>query len=85
MTITRAKGESNDHCYHIEVIDLPFYRITFVSCSISLIENMGKQNFIEKMSKKCVVQCLLGSLFLALRWPTCDAQPCVQPRAVRTK
>ena len=29
MTSTRAKGEGNGNFYHIEVIDLPFHRITF--------------------------------------------------------
>ena len=42
MTITRAKGEGNGHFYHIEVIDLPFHTIPFVSCFISLIENTKK-------------------------------------------
>ena len=47
MTITRAKGEGNGHFYHIEVIDLPFHTIPFVSCFISLIENTKKLTFIE--------------------------------------
>ena len=47
MTITRAKGEGNGHYYHIEVIDLPFHTIPFVSCFIPLIENTKKLTFIE--------------------------------------
>ena len=47
ITITRAKGEGNGHFYHIEVIDLPFHTIPFVSCFISLIENTKKWTFIE--------------------------------------
>ena len=53
MTITRAKGEGNGHFYHIEVIDLPFHMIPFVSCFISLIENKKKQRFIEKNERNC--------------------------------
>ena len=49
MTITRAKGEGNGHFYHIEVIDLPFHTIPFVSCFISLIENTKKWTFIENL------------------------------------
>ena len=49
MTITRAKGEGNGHFYHIEVIDLPFHTIPFVSCFISLIENTNKWTFIENL------------------------------------
>ena len=48
MTITQAKGEGNGQFYHIEVIDLPCHRITFVSCIISLIENKKKWHFIER-------------------------------------
>ena len=48
MTSTRAKGEGNGNFYHIEVLDLPFHMIPFVSCFISLIKNMNKQQFIEK-------------------------------------
>ena len=57
----------NGHFYHIEVIDLPFHRITFVSWFISLIVIIF------------VVQSLLGSLFLALRtWcaAMCAAKSC---------
>ena len=61
ITITRAKGEGNGHFYPIEVIDLPFHRITFVSCFISLIENRKKQNFIEKNKQNCDNLC--GSKF----------------------
>ena len=53
ITITRAKGEGNGHFYHIEVIDLPFHRITFISCFISLIENTKKQHFIGKNKQNC--------------------------------
>ena len=49
ITITRAKGEGNGHFYHIEVIDLPFHMIPFVSCFISLIENTKKLTFIENL------------------------------------
>ena len=52
MTITRAKGEGNDHFYHSEVRDLPYHRIPFVSCFISLIANTKKLNFIEKYQAK---------------------------------
>ena len=48
ITITRAKGEGNGNFYHIEVIYLPFHRLPFINCFISLIDNMKKQNFIEK-------------------------------------
>ena len=37
----------NGHFYHIEVIDLPFHTIPFVSCFISLIDNTKKWTFIE--------------------------------------
>ena len=71
ITITRAKGEGNGHFYRIEVIDLPFHRITFVSCFISLIEHTKKTTFYWKKQAKLweifVVQSLLGSLILALR------------------
>ena len=52
ITITLAFGSGNGNFYHIEVIDLPFHRIILVSCFISLIENMKKQNFIEKKKKQ---------------------------------
>ena len=51
MTITRAKGEGNGHFYHIEVIDLPFHTIPFVSCFISLIENT-KNELLLKIYKQ---------------------------------
>ena len=51
MTITRAKGEGNGHFYHIEVIDLPFHTIPFVSCFISLIENT-KNDLLLKIYKQ---------------------------------
>ena len=70
MTITRAKGEGNGHFYHIEVIDLPFHTIPFVSLFfISLIEKHEKKwNFYWKIYKQnlgliFVLQSLLGSLF----------------------
>ena len=47
MTITRAKGEGNGHFYHIEVIDLPFHTIPFISCFISLIENTKKHENLQ--------------------------------------
>ena len=46
MTINWAKGEGNGHFYHIKVTDLPFHRITFVSCFISLIENTKKTTIL---------------------------------------
>ena len=49
ITISRVKGEVNGHFYHIEVIDLPFHTIPFVSCFISLIENTKKLTFIENL------------------------------------
>ena len=82
MTITRAKGEGNGHFYHIEVIDLPFHTIPFVSCFISLIENTKKMNFYWKFTSKFgiifVLQSLLGSLFLALRTTLALMRSCVR-------
>ena len=70
ITITRAKDEGNGHFYHIEVIDLPFHTIPFVSCFISLIGNT-KKDILLTIYKQIwiifVLQRLLGSLFLALR------------------
>ena len=37
--------DPNGHFYHIEVIDLLFHTIPFVSCFISLINNTNKMNF----------------------------------------
>ena len=86
MTITRAKGEGNGHFYHIEVIDLPFITIPFISCFISLIEN-EKMNFYENL------QANLGflraskftgqSIFSFAYYASFDAQLCAQPRTVR--
>ena len=60
----------NGNFYHIEVIDLPFHMIPFVSCFISLIDNTKKMNFYCKFTSRFgiifVLQSLLGSLFLAL-------------------
>ena len=71
MTITRAKGEGNGHFYHIEVIDLPFHTIPFVSCFISLRDNLRASKFT-------------GSLFFSFAYyASFDAQLCAQPRAVR--
>ena len=82
MTITRVKGEGNGHLYHIEVIDLPFHTIPFVSCFISLIENTKKWTFIENLQAKFgmifVLQSLLGSLFLALRTTLALMRSCVR-------
>ena len=47
ITITRAKGEGNGHFYHIEVIDLPFHTILFLSCFISLIDNTKKWTLLK--------------------------------------
>ena len=87
ITITRAKGEGNGHFYHIEVIDLLFHTIPFVSCFISLIENTKKLTFIENL------QANLGflraskftgqSIFSFAYYASFDAQLCAQPRAVR--
>ena len=42
-------GSGNGHFYHIEVTELPFHRIPFVSCFISLIDNTKKNDhFIDK-------------------------------------
>ena len=83
VTITRAKGEGYGHFYHIEVINLPFHRIPFVSCFISLIEHIKKMNFYWKITSKIgmifEVKTLLGSLFLArcvLRSFCCAAKSC---------
>ena len=77
ITITRA-------------IDLPFHRITFVSCFISLIKNI-KTKFYWKITSKIaiifVVKILLGSLFLALRtWcaAMCAAKSCARVRQWKT-
>ena len=87
-TITRAKGEGNGHFYHIEVIDLPFHTIPFVSCFISLIEKHEKWTFYWKFTSKFgiifVLQSLLGSLFFSFAYyASFDAPLCAQPRAVR--
>ena len=42
----------NGHFYHIEVIDLPFHTIPFVSCVISLIDNTTKNKFYWKCTSK---------------------------------
>ena len=82
ITITRAKGEGNGHFYHIEVIDLPFHTIPFVSCFISLIENTKKLTFNENLQANLgfifVLQSLLGSLFLALRTTLALMRSCVR-------
>ena len=62
ITITQAKGEGNGHVYHIEVRDLPFHRIPFVSCLISLINNT-KKNKISLKSNKQNCDNLSGSKF----------------------
>ena len=50
--------------------EIPFYRIPFVSCFISLIDNAKKKKFYWKFTQKFgiifVFQSLLGSLYLAL-------------------
>ena len=48
--MTRAKGEGNGNFYHIKVIDSPFHMIPFVSCFISLINNMKKKIILFKNS-----------------------------------
>ena len=71
----------NGHFYHIEVIDLPFHTIPFVSWFISLIDNT-KMNFYWKFTSKFgiifVLQSLLGSLFLALRTTLALMRSCVR-------
>ena len=87
MTITRAKGEGNGHFYHIEVIDLPFHTIPFVSCFISLIENTKKWTFIENLQANlgflCASKFTGQSIFSFAYYAMFDAQLCAQPRAVR--
>ena len=82
MTITRAKGEGNGHFYDIEVIDLPFHTIPFVSCFISLIDNTKKWTFIANLQANLgfifVLQSLLGRLFLALRTTLALMRSCVR-------
>ena len=87
MTITRAKGEGNGHFYHIEVIDLPFHTIPFVSCFISLIENTKKWTFIENLQANLdnlrASKFTGQSIFSFAYYASFDAQLCAQPRAVR--
>ena len=72
MNITRAKGEGNGNFYHIEVIDLPFHTIPFVSCFINITHRKHEKidfywKFTSKFGIIFVLQSLLGSLILALR------------------
>ena len=53
LTITRAKGEGNGNVYHIEVIDLPFHRIPFVSCFISLIDIRKNKISLKNNTQNC--------------------------------
>ena len=46
-SITEMFGEGNGHFYHIEVIELPFHIIPFVSCFISLIDNTKNELLLE--------------------------------------
>ena len=81
MTITRAKGEGNGHFYHIEVIDLPFHTIPFVSCFISLIENTKNELLLQiykQIWDNLCASSLLGSLFLALRTTLALMRSCVR-------
>ena len=87
MTITRAKGEGNGHFYHIEVIDLPFHTIPFVSCFISLIENT-KNELLLKIYKQIWDNIRASkftgqSIFSFAYYASFDAPLCAQPRAVR--
>ena len=88
MTITRAKGEGNGHFYHIEVIDLPFHTIPFVSCFISLIENT-KNELLLKIYKQIWDNLRASkftgqSIFSFAYYASFDAPLCArQPRAVR--
>ena len=83
MTITRAKGEGNGHFYHIEVIDLPFHTIPFVSCFISLIENT-KKKLLLKIYKQIWDNLRASkftgqSIFSFAHYASFDAQLCAQP------
>ena len=87
MTITRAKGEGNGHFYHIEVIDLPFHTIPFVSCFISHIENT-KNELLLKIYKQIWDNLRASkftgqSIFSFAYYASFDAPLCAQPRAVR--
>ena len=89
MTITRAKGEGNGHFYHIEVIDLPFHTIPFVSCFISLIENT-KNELLLKIYKQIWDNLRASkftgqSIFSFAYYASFDAPLCAQPRAVRAE
>ena len=87
MTITRAKGEGNGHFYHIEVIDLPFHTIPFVSCFISLIENTKKKSLLLKIYKQIWDNLRASkftgqSIFSFAHYASFDAQLCAQPSTV---
>ena len=83
MTISRAKGEGNGHVYHFEVTELPFHRIPFVSCFISLIDNIRKTTFYLKITRK------IAMIFEVLCWGVYFwlnayyANSVAQPSAVR--
>ena len=86
MTITRAKGEGNGHFYHIEVIDLPFHTIPFVSFFFT--RQYEKMNFYWKFTTKfgiifCASKFTGQSIFSFVYYASFDAQLCAQPRAVR--
>ena len=86
ITITRAKGEGTGHVYHIEVRDLPFRRIPFVSSFISLIDDTKKLNLLKSSNQNCDKLCgskFAGqSLYSFAYCASFDAQPCAQPRAL---
>ena len=72
---------------HIEVRDLPFHRIPFVNCFISLIDNKKKRILLKRSKQNCDNFC--GSKFTGQQscfsfayYASFDAQPCPQPRAV---
>ena len=89
MTITRAKGEGTGHFYPIEVIDLPFHTIPFVSCFISLIDKTRRRKKLLKIYKQIWDNLRASkftgqSIFSFAYYASFDAQlSCAQPRAVR--
>ena len=83
MTITRAFGAGNGHFYHIEVIDLPFHTIPFVSCFISLIKNELLLKIYKQIWDNLRASEFTGqSIFSFAHYASFDAQLCAQPRAV---
>ena len=76
VTISHAKGEGYGHFYHIEVRDLPFYRIPSMTCFISLINNMRKTKFYGKETINLCGSNFAGkSIFSFVYYTSSDAQP----------